>query len=198
MTGGSSMRPLVLIKFLQKRQKALKVLVALNCLKYGFKYIFLFGPCRTVQQERYGILRVVNSTGADTGEYACYPLRCEGTDCRREYDKAAKVFVFFPGTKPMRIFILHLLLSNKTRPKTNHVLFFLCFVFFHTTTNFFHANKKRPNMFVYSASVVRGLFKREHKVYWASNLFIVLTSVFIWTAWCVPRCYHSNSDVTMN
>lgn len=114
MTEGSSMQLLVIIKFLQKRQKVLKVLVGLNCLKYGFKYTFLFRLCRTVQQERYGVLRVVNSTGADTGEYACYPLYCEDTDCRREYDKAAKVYVFFPGTKPI-MSQQTFLLSNKTR-----------------------------------------------------------------------------------
>uniref|UniRef100_H3CUC1 Platelet-derived growth factor receptor-like protein n=1 Tax=Tetraodon nigroviridis TaxID=99883 RepID=H3CUC1_TETNG len=61
------------------------------------------GRLKTVQQERYGVLRVVNSTGADTGEYACYPLRCEDAGCRREHDKAAKVFVFFPD--PQELFV---------------------------------------------------------------------------------------------
>ncbi|TNM98789.1 hypothetical protein fugu_013353 [Takifugu bimaculatus] len=61
------------------------------------------GRLKTVQQERYGVLRVVNSTGADTGEYACYPLYCEDADCRREYDKAARVFVFFPD--PQDLFV---------------------------------------------------------------------------------------------
>lgn len=93
---------------------------------------FLFWPCRIVQQERYGVLRVVNGTGADTGEYACYPLYCEDTDCRREYDKAAKVFVFFPGTKI----------------KTPFFIFF-----FHATAQFFHErynnnNKKSPDLLV--------------------------------------------------
>lgn len=121
MTEGSSMQLLVSVKCLQKRQEVLRVLVGLNCLKYGFKYTFLFRACRTVQQERYGVLKVANSTGADTGEYTCYPLYCEDTDCRREYDKATKVFVFFPGTSQELVFaffvclFLHLLLSNKTR-----------------------------------------------------------------------------------
>ena len=52
---------------------------------------------RTVQHQRYGMLSLVNSTGADTGEYTCYPMYCEETDCRKEYDKAVKVFVFFAG-----------------------------------------------------------------------------------------------------
>lgn len=54
--------------------------------------------CRVTQHERYGALTLVNSTGADTGEFACYPMYCEDADCRREHDKAVKVFVFFPGT----------------------------------------------------------------------------------------------------
>lgn len=58
----------------------------------------LFRLCSIVQHERYGGLTLVNSTGADTGEYTCFPMYCEDTDCRKEYDKAVKVFVFFPGT----------------------------------------------------------------------------------------------------
>ncbi|TKS72573.1 Platelet-derived growth factor receptor-like protein [Collichthys lucidus] len=61
------------------------------------------GRLRTVQQERYGVLTLVNSTGADTGEYACYPMHCEDTDCRKDYDKAVKVFVFFPD--PHELFV---------------------------------------------------------------------------------------------
>lgn len=58
---------------------------------------FLLWLCRIVQYERYGVLTLVNTTGADTGEYTCYPMYCEDTDCRKEYSKAVKVFVFFPG-----------------------------------------------------------------------------------------------------
>ncbi|KAJ8246558.1 hypothetical protein GJAV_G00252750 [Gymnothorax javanicus] len=43
------------------------------------------------------------ATGADTGEYTCYPMYCEDRDCRKEYDRAAKVFVFFPD--PQELFI---------------------------------------------------------------------------------------------
>lgn len=50
-----------------------------------------------VQHGRYGTLILANATGADTGEYTCYPMYCEDTDCRKEYDKAVKVFIFFPG-----------------------------------------------------------------------------------------------------
>ena len=62
------------------------------------KSFLLFRLCSIVQQERYGMLTLVNTTGADTGEYTCYPMYCEDRDCRKEYDKAVKVFVFFPGT----------------------------------------------------------------------------------------------------
>uniref|UniRef100_UPI0037E99851 platelet-derived growth factor receptor-like protein n=1 Tax=Semicossyphus pulcher TaxID=241346 RepID=UPI0037E99851 len=61
------------------------------------------GRLRIVQHERYGVLTLVNSTGADTGEYTCYPMYCEDTDCRKEYDKAIKVFVFFPD--PHELFV---------------------------------------------------------------------------------------------
>ncbi|XP_030595751.1 platelet-derived growth factor receptor-like protein [Archocentrus centrarchus] len=61
------------------------------------------GRLRIVQYERYGVLTLVNTTGADTGEYTCYPMYCEDTDCRKEYSKAAKVFVFFPD--PHELFV---------------------------------------------------------------------------------------------
>lgn len=61
------------------------------------------GRLSIVQHERYGVLTLVNSTGADTGEYTCFPMYCEDTDCRREYDKAVKVFVFFPD--PQELFV---------------------------------------------------------------------------------------------
>lgn len=61
------------------------------------------GRLRIVQHERYGVLTLVNTTGADTGEYTCYPMYCEDTDCRKEYNKAVKVFVFFPD--PQELFV---------------------------------------------------------------------------------------------
>lgn len=70
--------------------------------------LFLYHHHRIVQNERYGVLTLVNSTGADTGEYTCYPMYCEDTDCRKEYDKAVKVFVFFPGTiKCILLMLMH-------------------------------------------------------------------------------------------
>ncbi|XP_018531085.1 platelet-derived growth factor receptor-like protein [Lates calcarifer] len=61
------------------------------------------GRLSIVQHERYGALTLVNTTGADTGEYTCYPMYCEDTDCRKEYGKAVKVFVFFPD--PQELFV---------------------------------------------------------------------------------------------
>ncbi|KAM3867072.1 platelet-derived growth factor receptor-like protein [Diretmus argenteus] len=61
------------------------------------------GRLSIVQHERYGTLTLVNTTGADTGEYTCYPMYCEDTDCRKEYDKAVKVFIFFPD--PQELFV---------------------------------------------------------------------------------------------
>ncbi|XP_024139536.1 platelet-derived growth factor receptor-like protein [Oryzias melastigma] len=61
------------------------------------------GRLKIVQHERYGVLTLINSTGADTGQYTCYPMYCEDTDCRREYNKAVKVFVFFAD--PQELFV---------------------------------------------------------------------------------------------
>ncbi|XP_069552815.1 platelet-derived growth factor receptor-like protein [Brachyistius frenatus] len=61
------------------------------------------GRLSMVQHERYGSLTLVNTTGADTGGYTCYPMYCEDTDCRKEYNKAVKVFVFFPD--PQELFV---------------------------------------------------------------------------------------------
>lgn len=70
-----------------------------KCKSQFLLYVFVF---RIVQQERFSLLTLVNTTVADTGEYACYPMYCEDRDCRKEYNKAIKVFIFFPGM----IFIL--------------------------------------------------------------------------------------------
>ncbi|KAF7702452.1 platelet-derived growth factor receptor-like protein [Silurus meridionalis] len=61
------------------------------------------GRLRMVQHERYSVLILTNSSGADTGEYTCYPLYCEDSECRKEYDKALKVFIFFPD--PQELFV---------------------------------------------------------------------------------------------
>uniref|UniRef100_A0A3Q2Z2I9 Platelet-derived growth factor receptor-like protein n=1 Tax=Hippocampus comes TaxID=109280 RepID=A0A3Q2Z2I9_HIPCM len=55
------------------------------------------GRLRIVQHERYGVLTLINTTGADTGEYTCYPMFCEDTDCRKNYDKAIKE-LFVPSS----------------------------------------------------------------------------------------------------
>lgn len=148
-------------------------------------------PRRTVQQERFGVLRVVNSTGADTGEYACYPLYCEDADCRREYDKAAKVFVFFPGTKP-KWWFWSLFFQRDDADKTS-------FFFFSRNSSFLHTIKKITTSSVWVICISgQRIVSPEHKVYWASNAFIVQSAVFIWKAWHVLCCYHSNSTVTTN
>ncbi|KAJ3587537.1 hypothetical protein NHX12_011134 [Muraenolepis orangiensis] len=55
------------------------------------------GRLRTVQHSRYGRLTLVNSTGADTGQFTCYPMSCEDTDCRKKYDEAVKE-LFVPSS----------------------------------------------------------------------------------------------------
>lgn len=61
------------------------------------------GRLKMVQHDRYGTLILANATGADTGEFTCYPMYCEDTDCRKEYNKAVKVFIFFPD--PQELFV---------------------------------------------------------------------------------------------
>ncbi|XP_051716946.1 platelet-derived growth factor receptor-like protein [Ctenopharyngodon idella] len=61
------------------------------------------GRLRTVQHERYGTLTLANATAADTGEYTCYPMYCEDKDCRKQYDKGVKVFIFF--SDPQELFV---------------------------------------------------------------------------------------------
>uniref|UniRef100_A0A672SKZ6 Platelet-derived growth factor receptor-like protein n=2 Tax=Sinocyclocheilus grahami TaxID=75366 RepID=A0A672SKZ6_SINGR len=61
------------------------------------------GRLRTVQHERYGTLFLANSTAADTGEFTCYPIHCEDKDCRKQYDKGVKVFIFF--SDPQELFV---------------------------------------------------------------------------------------------
>ncbi|KAF4104989.1 hypothetical protein G5714_014320 [Onychostoma macrolepis] len=61
------------------------------------------GRLRTVQHERYGTLILANSTGADTGEFTCYPMYCEDKDCRKQYDKGVKVYIFF--SDPQELFV---------------------------------------------------------------------------------------------
>ncbi|KAI7801688.1 putative platelet-derived growth factor receptor-like protein-like, partial [Triplophysa rosa] len=61
------------------------------------------GRLRMVQHERYGTLILANATVPDTGEYICYPMYCEDKECRKEYDKAVKVFIFF--SDPQELFV---------------------------------------------------------------------------------------------
>ncbi|XP_023675303.1 platelet-derived growth factor receptor-like protein [Paramormyrops kingsleyae] len=59
------------------------------------------GRLRITHHERHGTLMLANSTGADTGEYTCYPMYCEDKDCRKEYDKAVRVFIFFSDLREL-------------------------------------------------------------------------------------------------
>lgn len=70
-------------------------------LKRPLPFLSVF---RMVQHERYGTLIVANSTAADTGEYTCFPVYCEEKDCRKIYDKAVKVYIFFSGTTHSKIY----------------------------------------------------------------------------------------------
>ncbi|XP_072923424.1 platelet-derived growth factor receptor-like protein isoform X3 [Hemitrygon akajei] len=53
-------------------------------------------------QERFSQLTVVNSTGADTGEYSCWALDCDSETCRKDDSKTGSTYVFFsdPSAPP--------------------------------------------------------------------------------------------------
>lgn len=43
-------------------------------------------------------LQLVNSTGADTGEYSCWAQHCQDAQCSEGEDRQGKTFIFFTGT----------------------------------------------------------------------------------------------------
>uniref|UniRef100_A0A8D0HND3 Platelet-derived growth factor receptor-like protein n=1 Tax=Sphenodon punctatus TaxID=8508 RepID=A0A8D0HND3_SPHPU len=47
------------------------------------------------QHERYGQLILANSTAADTGEYSCWLLLCNGYNCKKEESKTGSTYIFF-------------------------------------------------------------------------------------------------------
>ncbi|XP_051870617.1 platelet-derived growth factor receptor-like protein [Pristis pectinata] len=54
-------------------------------------------------RERFSQLTVVNSTGADTGEYSCWALDCDSETCRKDDSKKGSTYVFF--TDPRELFV---------------------------------------------------------------------------------------------
>uniref|UniRef100_A0A3P9BVY2 Platelet-derived growth factor receptor-like protein n=1 Tax=Maylandia zebra TaxID=106582 RepID=A0A3P9BVY2_9CICH len=83
----------------------IKCSVSLRKQENVFFCSFLLWLCRIVQYERYGVLTLVNPSGADTGEYTCYPMYCEHTDCRKEYSKAVSLHpqLFVPSTEYYKV-----------------------------------------------------------------------------------------------
>nr|XP_016849529.1 PREDICTED: platelet-derived growth factor receptor-like protein isoform X2 [Anolis carolinensis] len=47
------------------------------------------------QHDRYGQLTLGNSTAADTGEYSCWLLVCNGYSCKKDESKTGSTYIFF-------------------------------------------------------------------------------------------------------
>uniref|UniRef100_A0A674IPF2 Platelet derived growth factor receptor like n=1 Tax=Terrapene triunguis TaxID=2587831 RepID=A0A674IPF2_9SAUR len=47
------------------------------------------------QLDRYGQLILANSTAADTGEYSCWLLLCNGSSCKKDESKTGSTYIFF-------------------------------------------------------------------------------------------------------
>uniref|UniRef100_A0A8C8RHL5 Platelet-derived growth factor receptor-like protein n=1 Tax=Pelusios castaneus TaxID=367368 RepID=A0A8C8RHL5_9SAUR len=47
------------------------------------------------QLDRYGQLILANSTAADTGEYSCWLLLCNGYNCKKDESKTGSTYIFF-------------------------------------------------------------------------------------------------------
>ncbi|XP_006128498.2 platelet-derived growth factor receptor-like protein [Pelodiscus sinensis] len=47
------------------------------------------------QLDRYGQLILENSTAADTGEYSCWHLLCNGDSCKKDESKTGSTYIFF-------------------------------------------------------------------------------------------------------
>ncbi|XP_041050197.1 platelet-derived growth factor receptor-like protein [Carcharodon carcharias] len=61
------------------------------------------GRFSITHRKRHSQLVVVNSTGADTGEYSCWALDCDTETCRKEDSKTGSTYVFF--TDPRELFV---------------------------------------------------------------------------------------------
>ncbi|XP_053318176.1 platelet-derived growth factor receptor-like protein, partial [Spea bombifrons] len=61
------------------------------------------GRLRIKHFGRYSQLLLMNSTGADTGEYSCGGYQCEGDGCHDGVEKTGKTFVFV--TDPQELFV---------------------------------------------------------------------------------------------
>eukprot|EP00062_Callorhinchus_milii_P016486 gi/632967803/ref/XP_007900182.1/ PREDICTED: platelet-derived growth factor receptor-like protein [Callorhinchus milii] len=58
---------------------------------------------RISHREKFSQLILTNTTGADTGEYGCWALHCDGQNCRKDESKTGSTYVFF--TDPRELFI---------------------------------------------------------------------------------------------
>ncbi|KAJ7326736.1 hypothetical protein JRQ81_016495 [Phrynocephalus forsythii] len=47
------------------------------------------------QQDRYGQLILQNATAADTGEYSCWLLVCNGYSCKKDESRTGSTYIFF-------------------------------------------------------------------------------------------------------
>ncbi|KAM4676805.1 platelet-derived growth factor receptor-like protein [Discoglossus pictus] len=78
------------------------------------------GRLRVKHFARYSQLLLVNSTGADTGEFSCGGYQCEGDGCHDGGEKTGNTFIFF--TDPQELFVptedYYVMIQLRTRQPT--------------------------------------------------------------------------------
>ncbi|TRY88512.1 hypothetical protein DNTS_018811 [Danionella cerebrum] len=53
------------------------------------------------QQERYSQLIVTSPSAADTGEYSCWPILCDGQECQKDSENTSASYIFFTDKDEM-------------------------------------------------------------------------------------------------
>ncbi|XP_063046663.1 platelet-derived growth factor receptor-like protein [Engraulis encrasicolus] len=60
-------------------------------------YLDTFNDTRLTvkQQEKFGQLILTSPSAADTGEYSCWPVLCDGDECHKDTDRLSATYIYF-------------------------------------------------------------------------------------------------------
>ncbi|XP_076148536.1 platelet-derived growth factor receptor-like protein [Alosa pseudoharengus] len=60
-------------------------------------YLDTFNDTRLTikQQEKFGQLILTSPSAADTGEYSCWPVLCDGNECEKDLDRTSATYIYF-------------------------------------------------------------------------------------------------------
>lgn len=60
------------------------------------------------QNEKFSQLTLTSPSAADTGEYSCWVILCDGNECEKDPDRTSTTYIYFTGTTnltvPMKCF----------------------------------------------------------------------------------------------